>query len=44
MRADIAPFALAQPVVARGDIAANVARLVLFPELALTLAAREGGC
>jgi len=50
MTIDIAPFAIAQPVVARGDIAANVARhvvlagaaarhgarLVLFPELALT--------
>lgn len=50
MAADIAPFAIAQTVVARGDIAANVARhvalaeaaarsgarLVLFPELALT--------
>jgi predicted amidohydrolase len=50
MPVDIAPFAIAQPVVARGDIAANIARhlvlaeaaarhgarLVLFPELALT--------
>lgn len=50
MPVDIAPFAIAQPVVARGDIAANAARhvalaqaaachgarLVLFPELALT--------
>lgn len=50
MPVDIGPFAIAQPVVVRGDIAANVARhlvlaeaaarqgarLVLFPELALT--------
>ena len=50
MPVDIGPFAIAQPVVAKGDIAANVARhvtlaevaaregarLVLFPELALT--------
>jgi predicted amidohydrolase len=50
MAIDIAPFAIAQAVVARGDIAANIghhvrlagaaarhgARLVLFPELALT--------
>lgn len=50
MPVDIVPFAIVQPVVVKGDIAANVARhvslaetaaregarLVLFPELALT--------